>query len=393
MLFLVAALPVVLGLKIRARQDDLKRRGALIEALVVGHDDRSTTSHLWVRYLSCGCPVAVATSNLAAHPVGSLIVVRYDPQHPTRAQALTDVPNPYEPVLLTGGGLALGIVICVPLVLLGLRRTRRARALVETTIPTARVRVDVWERPYLNQILPYVSVYPVDMATGGPPLVAFPIASEMVAEIQPGDGFDLFWSGRAGDPLALRRDELVIVPAGKPQDAEWERTHRKPEGDVLRTSSRGQIDEDDGLRIFQDADEARVYRRRSRQVRWLFALLLPATMLRALPLRFIGIVVAVLLGLMALLFTALWRQARLLDRLAGRLGGTLPAGRKSRLLARRAVQRRIAAPAGAAELAELLGVAPAELAAADRRSAYAFYASGAVTALLFVVLLGRLVVA
>jgi hypothetical protein len=238
-----------------------------------------------------------------------------------------------------------------------------------------------------------VSVYPVDTATGGPPLVAFPIASETLAEIEPGDAFDLFWSGRAGDPLALRRDELVIVPAGKPQDAEWERTHRKPEGDVLRTNSRGPIDEDDGLGIFQNAAEARAYRRRSRQVRCLFALLLPATMLRALPLRFIGIVVAVLLGLMALLFTALWRQGRLLDRLAGRLGATPPAGRKSRLLARRAVQRRIATPAGAAELAELLGVAPSELAAADRRSAYAFYASGAVTALLFVVLLGRLVVA
>lgn len=63
----------------------------------------------------------------------------------------------------------LGVLIVVPLLGLAVRRSRRARALVDTQAPVARVRVEAWERSQLNQPIPYLSVYPADA-----PLVALP---------------------------------------------------------------------------------------------------------------------------------------------------------------------------------------------------------------------------
>jgi hypothetical protein len=404
-LLLALAVPTIVTFKIKAREDTLHRRGRLIDAVVVAVDDRGATDYLWVRYTGCACPAAVATSNPAAHPVGTAIVVRYDPEHLRRAEALVDAPNPYEPVLPIWGGVALGIVIIVPVVAATSRRSRRARALVATTAPVARVRVEAWERSQLNQVVPYLSVYPADVPPGGPPLVAVPVPAEAIDGIHAGDVFDLFGSTQPGEPLALRRDDLVLVPAGKSKDAAWEARHRQPQDGLSAAldaapaapaapafaAARGPRETDTDVGTFADPREARRYRSLNTQFVWLFALFLPMSLLRAAPERFAWLIVVVALGFVVALMTVLWRQRRLLSSIAARLPGPAPATRASRAAAHRAAQRRIASPAGQAELAELLGTTPEGLRSRARRLGPILYTSFAITGVAFALLLVQLV--
>lgn len=389
------AVPTIIGVKTKMRRDDLRRHGVVAQALVVGTSRGSSTDYLWVRYLDCGCPVAVPTSNARAHPAGTLIAVRYDPRHPKRVEALTDAPNPYEAVLITGIGLGLGVLIVVPLLFVAFRRTRRARALVDTQAPVARVRVEAWERAQLNQVIPYLSVYPADAPPGGAPLLTFPVTTTTLADLEPDDVFDLYRSPDDANLVALRRGELVVVPGGKAQDAEWEGSHRNQQGDLLEAdrAPAAAAAGDGPVPLFRDVAEARAYRRGITRLRWLLALFLPITLVRLAPPALLVPGVLLVFAFLAALTTTLWRQSRLLDRLAARVPGPRPVGRRGHLVARRAVQRRLAAPAGVAELAEVLGTTPDDLSAGDRRAARVLYANCGLTAALFLIFIVHLATA
>ncbi len=73
----------------------LVRDGVVIQARVVGHshvDDGDSGSYDYLAVLipACQCRVQLPTTNLAGHPVGSFIGVRYDPKNPEDARPMVD---------------------------------------------------------------------------------------------------------------------------------------------------------------------------------------------------------------------------------------------------------------------------------------------------------------
>lgn len=386
LLFLVV--PTVVLLKAKALQDTLGDRGVVTEAVVVGVE-RGDPDILWVRFEACPCRVAVATTNVRAHPVGSVLPVRYDPDRPSRAEALVDAPDPYEDVYGVGLAIVLSAVICVPLVALGLRRVRRARALVATTAPTGTVRVEAWERSLMHQPLPYLSVYALDAPSGTPPLVCFPLDPDKAEVVGEDDVFELFGSGRPGEPLALRRGEVVIVPSGKAQSAEWEARHRQPHSDLQPRLSSGRVAVIAPTVVLRDAREAQVYWGATRLVRWLYVLMLPVALLRLAPDHLLGPVLAAVFAYLGVLVAALGWQRHLLARLARRLPGPAPSGYAARRAARGAVVRHLATPPGRAELAGLLGTTAEDLVASDRRFVHRVVTSAVVTGLVLLAAIVR----
>ncbi len=89
----------------------LARNGVVIQAKVVSHthktDDNATFDFLWVRIPSCRCQVELPTTNLAGHPVGSRIGVRYDPNNPSDARPMVDNNDVW---LMDGFYVALAIL-------------------------------------------------------------------------------------------------------------------------------------------------------------------------------------------------------------------------------------------------------------------------------------------
>ena len=109
------------------------RTGVVIHPRVVAryHDDEGQDGaydYLYVVIPACNCKVELPTTNLAGHPVGSRVPVRYDPKHPSDARILVDgnngwladlVPASFDVLVLWFFGyMAVGSV-------LGVRRENR----------------------------------------------------------------------------------------------------------------------------------------------------------------------------------------------------------------------------------------------------------------------------
>jgi hypothetical protein len=73
------------------------RHGVVIQAKVMDHihdnEGNGTFDYLYVLIPACICSVRVPTTNLAGHPIGSSIGIRYDPKNPVDARPLVDNNN------------------------------------------------------------------------------------------------------------------------------------------------------------------------------------------------------------------------------------------------------------------------------------------------------------
>lgn len=396
----VVLLPGVVALKIHGREAALRSRGVTTEAVVVGSDSTSDTTYLRVRYTTatCLCIVNVATDNLDAHPVGSSIAVRYDPEHPTHAEALVDSPNPYGPILPFAGGGVGGAVVLVIVVWVARRRKRKSEALLGSTVSTMRVRVEAWQRKVGNSQVNYLSLYPQFAPPGSEPLVSMPIVAKTLAELHADDVFALYGDGRPGQPLALRNGSVTVLPAGRTHSAAWERKHRQPHAAIELPARRAATTSDAWTppptvaknALFADAAEAQAWMRNEQLIRWLLPFLLLGATLRVVPPRYFPAILAVS-GLVLVVFIgARWNRRRMLDRFLARTLESAPAGRKDSQAARNAYALRLSTPEANAEIARLLGTTPEALQAQRKRGTQFYLGALGVLMLLFVVLIVRI---
>ena len=77
---------------------EFARTGVVIHPRVVSryHDDEGQDGvfdYLYVVIPACKCRVELPTTNLAGHPVGSRVPVRYNPKNPTDARIMVDANN------------------------------------------------------------------------------------------------------------------------------------------------------------------------------------------------------------------------------------------------------------------------------------------------------------
>lgn len=386
---LVIVVPLVVLVKIRARQHELQRRGVETQALVVGTDARSDTEYLIVQLAECGCRIAVPTSSAARHPVGSLLPVRYDPTRPGRAEALVDAPDAADQALvMLVTGVAM-VIVMTPLVVYGFRRQIRARRLVDESAPRERVRVEAWRRAYLHSTIPYLSVYRVDEPEGGPAMLSLAVTEETMAKVVDLDDwrFELFGGQQTGQPVALRQGDFIIA-AGSTKSGEWERKHRTVHGAVAPNAK---VEPAYGG-IFGDEREARAFRRLQALLRLVIVAFIPLLALRVVPEPWMPaalVATFVICGAIGILWLSM---RRLLTRLATRLPGSPAMTRAGRRLAREDVLRRINSTSGEAELASWLNTTPETLAMSQRHASRWIYSSLAITGTFVAVAFVRLVV-
>ena len=365
-LFPVVALVVLAGVfiaKTRAAEDSLRRHGVVTTAVVVGTDHHGDNDYLRVRLQECACVVEVAATNLAGHPAGTTIPVRYDPDRPGRAEALVDRPNPYEPVFGVAGGVILSVLILVPLLLAARRRRRRALRLVASTAPVMQVSVDAWQRVVNRTPITYLSLHPYGVGRSGPPLLCMPVAATTVARLRADTVFDLFGDPRPGGIVALRAGDLVVTPAGKLRSGDFEASHRTERSGLPLGSGEPSGAADSTLSLLRDASEAKAWWSLTRLAGWIVPLLVVTPLIRLVPDRWIWWALGGVVPLIVVEYGVVWRRRRLLDRFAARLPGLPPANRRSRRAARLAADRYLSGPAGTTELAGLLGTSPQRLAA------------------------------
>lgn len=378
-LFLAA--PAIGYFKAKGRQNSLDRRGVRAEAVIVGTDYQNDTDFLIVYVEPCACRLAIATSNPSGHAVGSTLPVRYDPERPSTAEALVDRPNPYESFLVVLVSVMGLLLIAVPIVVVALRRQRRSRALLDTSTPNGIVRVEVWRRSLMGNEVAYLSAYQVDISPGGSPILCMPVTEEIAVQIEGSDlppHFEVFGSAVPGQPLALRRGELAVTPGGRTKDAAWEKRHR-PSPTAVTPDIRG------GL-ILENVAEARSVARLQRMLQFVFVALIPASLIRVVPERFLSAGLVVVFVLLVLVVAARWRHRRLLDRFGRRLVGSA-GGRRDRRAARSAAVRWLSSPGGKEDMASLLGVTVDERDASNRRMVRWIYAWLGLTVVVLVVVL------
>ncbi len=389
MLGLVIVVPLVVLVKIGARQDELRRRGVETQAVVVGSYARGDIEYLIVQLPECGCRVAVPTSNIARHPVGSLLPVRYDPTRPGRAEALVDPADAADQVLvMLVTGVAM-VIVATPLVVHGFRRQARARRLVDESAPTVRVRVEAWRRTYLHATIPYLSVYRADEPEGGSPMLSLAVTEETMGKVLDLSdwNFELFGGQQPGQPVALRRGDFVVA-AGSTKTAEWERKHRTAHGAVVPDAKTAPAPGG----IFGDEGEAWAFRRLQVLLRLAFVVFIPLLALRVVPESWMPaalIATFVICGAIGILRLSM---RRLLTRLVTRLPGSPAITRAQRRLAREDVLRRIGSASGKAELASWLNTTPETLATSERHASRWVYSSLAVTGSFVAVAFVRFVV-
>ena len=372
-LLAIVLLQVVIVVKIHNRDRLLAERGVTTTAVVIGTDYHGDTDYLRVRLTDCGCVVEVATSNVDGHPVGSTLPVRYDPVQPGRARALVDRPYPYENELGVAGGLALGVLIVVPLLWAARRRRRRALRLVASTAPTMAVRVEAWERTINNNPVYYLSVYPARVGIGTQPLLCMPVAAKTLAQIPPDATLDLFGPPEPGKVVALRTGDVVITPAGRTRPPAFETAKRKVHATIALTGLAGDggdpapVPALDGP-LLRDAREARLWRRTNRIFGWLLPMMIILPAVRVLPDPLLWWGLAAIFAALGVEVVLLWGRRRLLDRLAERLPGPPATGRNDRRAARRAAAAYLTGTRGTAEQANLLGTTADALAAERQRA-------------------------
>ena len=366
---LLVVFPLVFAVRTQRREAAL-RHGIRAEGQVMAVVHGKNTDYLRVGIAGdCACTVFVTTNHPAAHPVHSMIPVRYDPLHLDRAEALVDRPNPYAPILPLAGGLVLGVLILVPLLWANFRRRRRSLALLSTSAPTMRVRVEAWRRSKNNATVTYLSIYPASSPLGTPPLLCVPTDAKTLARLYQGEAFDLYGDAQPGRPLALRDGEVVIAASAKTRPGSWETANRAPLADVelpAGTSSVADVRTVPAAPLFADAAEARAWQHNSMLVRWLWPALLLLPLIRVLPPRLIVFALPVIGVALVGEYGALWWRRRLLNKMAARLAGTTPTSRLARRAARSAAAARLGGPAAVEEMAALLGVAPGRLRAQQR---------------------------
>ena len=381
LLLLVAIVPALFALRVASRERSLREHGTVTQAVVLQVDTSHDTDYLLVGLLDCGCRVWVATSRPSAHPLGSQLAVRYV-RH-GRAEALVDRPNPYGPLFAPAAGIGIGILILAPLVVVALRRQRRARRLLDEP-STARVRFEAWERAQSNTSIPYLSVYPLDAPVGGPPIVAFSITRETLNQLQSGTALAVHGSLEPGEPVAFRADDVQVVPSGKTRSPEWEARHRQPLATIELSASGDAPKTVTATPLLLDPADARSWRRMTAALRVAYAVVAFGPAFRVLPEHLLPYAVVVIVVIVVALYGTLWAQRRLLDRLASRLPGPPPQGRRARRAACSAVARHLGGDRGRREVATQLGTTPERLAAIDRRWAIAMFVAIGLAALVFV---------
>lgn len=375
--------PLIRAVKVHSRQDALQRRGVTTEAKVVGQGSRDTTDYLIVEYEACRCRTGVEISSPSRHPVGSMLPIRYDPRRPARADALVDRPNPYESIFVLLLGVLATIVLVVPILVFESRRRRAARRMAVTSAPTGRVRVETWRRAFLHSTVPYASVYPADVPRGGPPLFRFAIAEEADDELEDARGadFELFGVPEPGNRVALRRGEYVLIPVSKTKSAGWEAQRRG----VLPPAAFA----DDDVALIREPSEGRKLLRLQLQLLLVYALVIPASLVRLVPESLLSLALAAVFAIVAAAAVTWWRVRRLLSLFASRLPGSSPANRRDRRAARAEVSRRIRSTQGKAQLAALLGTTTEALTARGRRAVRVIYGAIGLTGVVFVALVVR----
>lgn len=360
-------------------------------AEIIGND-RSGSVEVRFEASRCLCPVTanVEVTHQARHPIGSTLLIRYDSQHPERADALQDRPNPYRILYAFLVSPAMPALLWAMVWGLLRRRRRVAVSLVQTTSPTNRVRVEAWRALKGNRRSAYLSLY-AQAENGGTPLVVVPVRASAIRALSAGEFYDLYGTRHR---LALRRGDLVIVSNGKTQPAEWEVGHRLPRsGIALGAGKPGDplLPGDFDGPLFANAGEAARYRRVDSLARWLAPLLaLIPILFFPMPDRLAEVGLGSFAALLAVL-VVLWRlKGRFVGRVVARSPGPPPAGRAERLVARLSVRARLKAPDGRADLAGAVGTVVATLDAAERRASSWTLASMLLGVALFLLLTLRL---
>jgi hypothetical protein len=213
------------------------------------------------------------------------------------------------------------------------------------------------------------------------------IDAKSLARLRSGQTFDLYGEAVAGRPVALRDGDVVIVPAAKTRPPSWEAENRARWSGVAlgSPSAEPSLPAHGAGPLLATRREARAWQRRGTSVLWLWSILLVLAAVTRLLATELPLWVLPVLGLAIVgAYGTLWRQTRLLDRLARRLPGPPPATRRARRAARAAVAARLSSEAGLAETASLLATTPQRLRARQRIGTGLVVGSIGLVTLLFV---------
>jgi len=209
-------------------QWDLRRHGIDTQVTVLDQytsddGDGGTVNHLVLEMPGCACWATVTVDTLDGHPAGSLFPVRYDPHHPTHVEPLTDRPQ----------SSAWSMLFLVPMILMvgagwlsRSRRRRRNRELLALSDATRRVTFRAWRRGSGDSSQNYLELF--DLADDAPrqPLLCVPVGRSDMSKLHPDDVLSLYGSGEPGTPIALRHNDVVILPALSSKPGHWEAAER-----------------------------------------------------------------------------------------------------------------------------------------------------------------------
>jgi hypothetical protein len=206
--------------------EQLRTRGQDAQALVTGFrtDEGDVTENYIEGYISQCCDVEVAITTFEDHQLGSYLPVRYDPHHPTNAEALVDRPANYE-LLLQVASLVMTLPVLIAI--RASRRRRLSRILSEQSGPPPHVKFEAWRHKSGDNTVCYLVLFDVAATTWDEPLLCVPVRRTTIGRLKAGDALRMFGSGRPGDPIALRREGFVITPTGATMPGAWERTLRR----------------------------------------------------------------------------------------------------------------------------------------------------------------------
>jgi hypothetical protein len=257
-----------------------------------------------------------------------------------------------------------------------------------------RVRLEPWRRfpKGGNTPMYYVSVYPAESVAGTEPLLAVTVTAEVIADLRADDIFDLYGSGRPGEPVAMRADNVEILSTSKTHDAHWESGKRAANSqvDLAPRASRGPSVSAFRGRVFADEDEALTYHRLTRLGRLGLPILFSFVFVRLLPDHLLWAAIPLLALVMGVGAIFAVRQRRIVTRIARRISDEPLKGSGAKRLARQRATDLVNSEAGQAELARYLHISREELAGQDRRASILTIGS---TASVFLLMLAVIAIA
>jgi hypothetical protein len=227
---LVGVGSLIVGRFVRSQwwQWDLRRHGIDTQVTVLDQytsddGDGGTVNHLVLEMPGCACWATVTVATLDGHPAGSLFPVRYDPNHPTHVEPLTDRRH----------SSAWSMLFLVPMiVLIGAgwlsrsRRRRRNRELLAFSDATRRVTFRAWRRGCGDSSQNYLELFDLTGDAPEQPLLCVPVSRSDISKLHADDVLSLYGSGEPGAPIALRHNDVVILPGLKSKPGHWEATER-----------------------------------------------------------------------------------------------------------------------------------------------------------------------